>query len=62
MWHGCPELKLLNDFFISVQLLIKELLIKKIAYINPLSTNHESLRTAVTPGTVKIIKDFDIFV
>ena len=29
MCHGCPELKLLNDFLISVQLLIKELLIKK---------------------------------
>ena len=29
MCRGCPELKLLNEFLISVQLLIKELLIKK---------------------------------
>ena len=29
MCHGCPEPKLLNDFFISVQLLIKELFMKK---------------------------------
>ena len=29
MRHGCPKLKLLNDFLISVQLLIKELIIKK---------------------------------
>ena len=44
MCHDCPELKLLNDFFISVQLLIKALLIKK-PWIQCQTTSHFSLFT-----------------
>ena len=59
--HGCPELKLLNDFLISVQLLIKELVTKKIVYstmITQFSLSLNKLGLEIYPDFVEIYPDF----